>query len=108
VKLHLTERGFGGVVSHLAARDTEALEGFCRPGASPEEAYEGFRHVLARHNRIALLRADLRMAEEDLARNLTEEGWDRFVALRRAIMDEGERDAAEEKAFGPLSDGSGG
>jgi len=106
VKLHLTERGFGGIVSRLAARETEVLEGFARSGASSEEAYEGFRHVLARHVRIALLRADLRVAEEELARNMTDEGWDRFVALRRAIIDEGEPDAAEERVFG-LSMGSG-
>jgi DNA primase len=108
VKLHLTERGFGGVVSRLAARETEVLEEFARPGAPLEEAHEGFRHVLARHGRIALLRADLRLAEEDLARNMTDQGWDRFVALRRAIMDEGEPDAAEERAFGPLNGRDGG
>lgn len=100
VRTHLTDRGFGATLSRLLSRESEVLEGFAQPGASSEDAYEGFRHVLARHCRIALLRADLRAAEEDLARNMTDEGWDRFVALRRAIVEEGEPDAAEEKAFG--------
>jgi DNA primase len=103
---HLTERGAGDTVTRLVARGIGVSEGFAQPSASPEEACEGFRHVLAHHYRIIQLQTELHAAGEDLARNsaaggLDRESYDRYVALRRAIKEEGEPDAAEEKAFGP-------
>jgi DNA primase len=104
LKGHLMERGFAGTMARLTDRENEVLEGFARASASSEEAYEGFRHVLAHHCRIIQLQAELQAAGEDLARNGTAEGWDRYVALRQAIMEDGEPDAAEERAFGLSSD----
>ena len=101
VKRHLNERGFGGTVNRLTARESDVFE-FARPAALDEEAMEGFRDVLAQHCRIVQLRAELYAVGEDLARNRTTEGWDRYVALRRAIEEEGEPSSAEERVFGPL------
>jgi DNA primase len=102
LKLHLTQRGFSQTVDRLAGFVTNVLDWFSNPGAAPEDALMGWRHMLPRHRRLGALMAELKAVEEALGRNPTEEVWARFEALKR-MLDEGAGDEAEIEGYGVAS-----
>ncbi len=102
LKLHLTQRGFSHTVDRLAGSNANVLDWFSNSDAAPEDALMGWRHLLARHQRLGAMMAELKVAEEALGQSMTEEGWARFEALRK-MVDEGEGDEAEIEGYGVAS-----
>jgi DNA primase len=102
LKLHLKQRGFSHTVDRLAGFAPNVLDWFSNPGAAPEDALMGWRHMFPRHQRLGTLMAELKAAEEALGQSPTEEVWARFEALKK-MLDEGQGDEAEIEGFGAAS-----
>ncbi|MEE8279817.1 MAG: DNA primase [Alphaproteobacteria bacterium] len=101
LRLHLTQQGFSQIVDRLAGSGSDVLDWFAKPDADPEDALMGWRHVSARHGRLAL-KPELNVAEQALAQSMTEENQARFEELKK-LVDEGEGDEAELERFGVAS-----
>lgn len=97
LKNHLSTLGFSLAVERLSAprewSERHLDDRFTRPDVALSEMEKGWRHVLSRHGQAVSLKAELRAAEEDLGKDMTEENLARFNALRRQ-MELGSRDDA--------------
>lgn len=82
---HLSSAGFDTILALLLSRTTYDHGRFAQPDASPQEALQGWwptwRHV---HHR--QVRAELREAQETLARENSEEALARVVALQQEVI----------------------
>jgi DNA primase len=101
LKRHLTEQGFADTLARVGGRKATDLHWFAQPEAALEDAEKGWKLILARH-RAAALRGELRLAEDALAEEMTDERLHRFLALKRQV-ESGEGDAADLEGFGAAS-----
>ncbi|MEQ8388612.1 MAG: DNA primase [Alphaproteobacteria bacterium] len=96
LKDHLRTRNLAALVDQLLAPDLYRHAFFARPEASPEEAVSGFRDTLARYRRE--MSAEERAAmERDLAEDMSEESWSRFLAQKEEEL---ARDGNEDEGGG--------
>jgi DNA primase len=85
---HLSSAGFDPILASSLCESTYVHAGFARPGASREEARKGWWQTWkVLHNR--RLRAELRDAKLELARDTSEANFARIVALRREVLEAG-------------------
>jgi DNA primase len=104
LKLHLTQQGFADALSTVGGRkatDRLWLYWFVQPEVALEDAEQGWKQILARHFK-ADMQTELKLAEDALAADLTEENFRRVQLLKKQIG-LGEGDEAELDGFGVAS-----
>ena len=99
---HLSAQGFARALDRLVGPEAAGLHWFAGPLAALADAAAGLEHVLRRHRRALALRDEFRRVEADLAQEMTEERYARFLAVQRE-MAAGEGDEAELMDFGVAS-----
>jgi DNA primase len=102
LKFQLTEQGFSETVDRLLESAVAKLSWFARADAASEDAEMVLNHTLALHRREITLRAQLEVAEAELAKDMTPENEARFLALRREL-DESAGNEAELDGYGSAS-----
>ncbi|VAX06838.1 DNA primase [hydrothermal vent metagenome] len=82
---HLCEIGYGKALEVIFEQGEFKAEWFAWPDAAPEDVEQGWFHVVNRYRRVSDLEKDLKAAEMELAENMTEEVYARFLALKTAL-----------------------
>ncbi len=82
---HLFEMGYGRALEVIFEQGEFKAEWFAWPNAAPEDVEQGWFHVVNRYRRVSDLEKDLKAAEMELAENMTEEVYARFLALKTAL-----------------------
>jgi len=106
---HLRSSGFGAVVDRVLGPQVCMHASFARAKASPDVALAGWEHVHVLHGRAALDQ-DLRVAEERLASDMTEDALARLSLIRAGrehVFDSLVMDAAVPTASAALVGGHG-
>ncbi|SLN74240.1 DNA primase [Oceanibacterium hippocampi] len=101
LKSQLAVGGHDTIAKRLLGGELGAVEWFAMAEAHLDDAERGWKHVLARHRRDGLL-AELRVAEAELAENMTDETLGRFLAVKRRL-EAAEGSEAELEGFGRAS-----
>lgn len=82
---HLSSRGYETTLNGLLDRGTYVHAAFARPSAEPADARKGWwltwKHLHGKH-----VRAELRAAEQALARDASDANFARVVALREEVV----------------------
>ncbi|PHZ84861.1 DNA primase [Paremcibacter congregatus] len=82
---HLERKGFGKALEVIFKQGEFKAEWFAWPGAAPEDVEQGWFHVVNRYRRVSDLEKELKAAELELAENMTEEVYARFLALKAEL-----------------------
>lgn len=85
LKSHLLEKGFETLYTRLTQSDSFRSVWSAQPDAAPADAEKGWLHTLGRYRQMEALRRDRKATEAELARNWTEEGFERLKALNQEI-----------------------
>jgi DNA primase len=99
IRRHFQQRGLGGLLGWLEGQDSLKNEWFAWPGAAFEDVERGWLHVLSRHRKARALKSELDRATKALAADMTEEAYERFLAVK-AEMDALEGDEASLEGYG--------
>jgi DNA primase len=99
VRRHFQQRGLGGLLGWLEGQESLKNEWFAWPGAAIEDVERGWLHVLSRHRKARTLRSELDRATKALAADMTDEAYERFLAVK-AEMDALEGDEASLEGYG--------
>lgn len=93
---HLTKSGLQADVARVLSNAPVPLPACASPAAMPAEAEEGWWHIFGFVN-IEHLRAEVNLAQAEMARNLTIDTARRLEALRTALIkvESGETDGVE-------------
>lgn len=84
MKHQLTIRGLMDLIGKLKKHTSESLDWFVEKDAALEDARRGWQHLLARHKQEALVQ-DLKVAREQLEKDVTHENLDRLKVAQKAI-----------------------
>jgi len=82
---HLFEIGYGKALEVIFEQGEFKAEWFAWPEAAPKDVEQGWFHVVNRYRRVSDMEKDLKAAEMELAGNMTEEVYARFLALKAAL-----------------------
>lgn len=88
---HLNKTGFGRLLDSfdvLLARDW-----FARSEAAQIDVEQGWKHVVALHQRSMSLERELKLVEDELAREFTDDAMARLQALKKQLEDSAGREA---------------
>ena len=99
IRRHFQQRGLGGLLGWLEGQDSLKSEWFAWPGAAMEDVERGWLHVLSRHRKARALKSELDRATKALAADMTEQAYERFLAVK-AEMDALEGDEASLEGYG--------
>lgn len=91
---HLAPRGLAGVVAELELKNVLNVR-FAKADAPPEEVVDGFAHTLARHEKEAILKEELRQAMQAWSADPTDENMARRDELQLRLS----QSKGEEIAF---------
>ena len=82
---HLLKTGFGKALKVIFEQGELQAEWFAWPDAAHKDVEQGWFHVVNRYRRVSDLEKDLKAAELELAENMTEEVFSRFLALKAEL-----------------------
>ena len=82
---HLLKAGYGKALEVIFKQGELKAEWFAWPKAAPEDVEQGWFHVVNRYRRVSDLEKDLKAAEMELAENMTDEVYARFLALKSEL-----------------------
>ncbi|MCK5423955.1 MAG: DNA primase [Emcibacter sp.] len=82
---YLLKTGYGKALEVILKQGELQAEWFAWPDAAPEDVEQGWFHVVNRYRRVSDLEKDLKAAEIELAENMTEEVYARFLALKTEL-----------------------
>jgi len=82
---HLVNIGYGKALEVIFEQGEFKAEWFAWPGAAPQDVEQGWFHVVNRYRCVSDLEKDLKAAEMELAENMTDEVYARFLALKAAL-----------------------
>ncbi|HKJ73133.1 MAG TPA: toprim domain-containing protein, partial [Alphaproteobacteria bacterium] len=99
IRRHFQQRGLGGLMDWLEGQESLKNEWFAWPNAAVEDVERGWLHVLSRHRKAKALRSELDRATKALADDMTDEAYERFLAVK-AEMDALEGDEASLEGYG--------
>ena len=99
IRRHFQQRGLGGLMDWLEGQESLKNEWFAWPVAAAEDAERGWLHVLNRHRKAKALRSELDRVTKALADDMTDEAYDRFLAVK-AEMDALEGEEANLEGYG--------
>ena len=83
----------------LEGQESLKNEWFAWPEAAVEDVEKGWLHILNRHRKARALRTELDRVTKSLADDMTEEAYDRFLAVK-AEMDALEGEEANLEGYG--------
>ncbi|PCI45947.1 MAG: hypothetical protein COB49_09475, partial [Alphaproteobacteria bacterium] len=82
---HLLKTGYGKALEVIFKQGEFRAEWFAWPDAAPQDVAQGWYHVVNRYRRVSDLEKDLKAAQLELAENMTEEVYARFLALKTEL-----------------------
>ncbi len=82
---HLYEMGFGQALKVIFEQGELQAEWFAWPGVAHTDVEQGWFHVINRHRCVSDIQKDVDAAELELAENMTEEVFARFLALKAEL-----------------------
>ncbi len=82
---HLFKTGYGKALEVIFKQGEFKAEWFAWPDAARQDVEQGWFHVVNRYRRVSDLEKDLKAAEKELAENMTEEVYNRFLALKTEL-----------------------
>ena len=82
---HLLRTGYGKALEVIFKQGEFKAEWFAWPDAAHEDVEQGWFHVVNRYRRVSDLEKDLKAAEMELAENMTDEVYARFLALKTEL-----------------------
>jgi DNA primase len=102
----LSKSGVAKVVDLVEQTITHASDRFAEPDAPAADVEAAWHHILALHQRQAILDHALKAAEEAWYRDCTEEAEIRLLDIKRQIARETAMDQMDEEFDRPDDDGS--
>jgi len=93
---HLLKIGFGRALEVIFNQGEFKADRFAWPGAAPHEVEQGWFHVVNRYRRVSDLEKELKAAERELASNMTDEVFSRFLALKAELENARKNDAGHD------------
>ncbi len=81
----LLKTGFGKALEVIFKQGELQAEWFAWPDAAQQDVEQGWFHVVNRYRRVSDLEKDFKAAEMELAENMTEEVFARFLALKTEL-----------------------
>lgn len=91
LKSHLREQGFAGELGTVLREEVYQHSAFARPEAPLETVRKGWKEAFGKHQ-LPMLHAQLREAEQAVARDMTPENQRRFSDLRKRLLELKARD----------------
>jgi DNA primase len=98
---HLAKRKLSAQVDRLKTAMAGSIEWYIAQDAALEDAVSGWRHILSRQKREALMQ-ELKAAEDQLSENMTAENNERLKLVQKALLD-AEGNEADLDGFGLAS-----
>ncbi|PCI32453.1 MAG: DNA primase [Alphaproteobacteria bacterium] len=102
---HLLKIGYGRALEVIFKQGEFKAEWFAWPNAAHEDVERGWLHVVNRYRRVSDLEKDLKAAEIELANNMTEEVYARFLALKTELENAKGNEASIDGYGTPLGKG---
>lgn len=102
IRNHLLEKGFESLYTRLIDSDGHKPHWWAWDKADLQDAEMGWMHALERQRFILGLQRDIKTAEEELSKNLTDEGFERLKALKEELNN-AEGNNSEISGFGMAS-----
>jgi DNA primase len=99
IRRHFQQQGLGGLMGWLEGQESLKNEWFAWPAAAIEDVERGWLHVLNRHRRVKALKSELDSVTKALASDMTDETYERFLAVK-AEVDAIEGDEANLEGYG--------
>lgn len=82
---HLLKTGFGKALEVIFKQGELQAEWFAWPKAAQQDVEQGWFHVVNRYRRVSDMEKDFKAAQMELAENMTEEVFARFLALKTEL-----------------------
>jgi DNA primase len=101
MKHHLSMRGLSDEAEALRKSTSSDLDWFAGLDAALEDAVQGWRHLLARHKKDALIE-EVKVAEDIFGKEATRENLDRLLIAKKSLH-EAEGNEADLEGFGIAS-----